>query len=116
MQKRRMAAVAAALVIAGAVAGLWAARERLRNRLAVENESGQPLALLRVRISGEDIVFRDVPAGGGVSVAFSIRSDDHFAVEGRLADGTDIRGEFGYVTNGMSGQRVRFIVMPGGKV
>ncbi|HYT87589.1 MAG TPA: hypothetical protein VEL76_02615 [Gemmataceae bacterium] len=47
---------------------------------------------------------------------FRIGSDDHFTIKGRLADGTAVGGEFGYVTNGMAGERACFVVLPEGKV
>jgi hypothetical protein len=112
MKKRSIVA----LVVVGVMAGvLWAALERFQNRLTVENRSGQPLTL-RVTTGGETITLPEVPAGGEVTAAFPIRSDDHFAVGGMLAHGTAVGGEFGYVTNGMSGQRARFDISPGGKV
>ena len=54
----------AAVLLVGGIAGLlWATRERLQNRLTVENRSGQAIALLRVTTGGATAVLRDVPAG-----------------------------------------------------
>src|SRR5262249_22774474 len=106
----------AALVLFGVVVGvLWGVWDRLQNRFTVENRSGQELTL-RVTTGGETITLREVAAGAEATAAFRTGSDDHFTLEGRLADGTAVEGEFGYVTNGMSGQRARFVVFPGGKV
>lgn len=117
MSRRGSVCMGVALLLAGGLAGLvWMARERLQNRLTVENRSGQPIALLKVTISGETTVHRNVPDGAAVTAPFPIHSDDHFAVEGQLADGTPVGGNFGYVTNGMSGERARLVVHPGGKV
>ena len=35
---------------------------------------------------------------------------------GRLADGTELAEDCGYVTNGMYGERAEFIIQPGGKL
>jgi hypothetical protein len=80
---------------------LWGAWACLQNRLVVENTSGQPIAVLKITIAGETILLQDIPAGTAVSCRFPIGSDDHFTVDDRLADGTRIAGDFGYVTNGM---------------
>lgn len=117
ISKRRIGfAVLVLLLVVGVAGLLWAARGRLQNRLTVENRSGQAIALLRVTTGGETAVFRDLPDGAAATAPFRIQTDDHFAVEGRLEDGTGLGGNFGYVTNGMSGQRARFVVLPGGKI
>jgi hypothetical protein len=88
------------------------------NRLAVENRSGQPISQLRIAVTGPSsvIIFEDVPDRGKVSSTFNIGHDSHFNVSGRLADGTKLNGDFGYVTNGMYGEHVDFIVKQGGEV
>jgi hypothetical protein len=37
-------------------------------------------------------------------------------VDRRLAAGTPVKGAFGYVTNGMAGERATLVVLPGGHV
>jgi hypothetical protein len=105
----------AAVLVAG-LAFLLSATGQRSNVLTVENRSGQRIALLRVTITGKTSSWNDVPPGAEVSTLFRIKSDDHFAVEGRLEDGTMIRGQFGYVTTDMSGERARLIVLPGGEI
>jgi hypothetical protein len=39
----------------------------------------------------------------------------HFDVEGKLADGTRIRGRFGHV-GGTGGGRARLVILPGGEM
>jgi hypothetical protein len=117
MSKRRSAALIGVLLLVGGLAWLvWSFHERVQNRLTVENCSGQPLSVLRVTVGGETLTFTDVPENAEVTGSFPIKSDDHFSVEGRLADGRRVGGEFGYVTNGMSGQWARFVVGPAGQI
>jgi hypothetical protein len=117
MSKRRISlAVVGLLVVSGLAGLLWVVWERFQNRLTVENRSGQPIALLEIAIGGETVAFRNMADGATVTAAFTIATDDHFAVEGRLADGTRLGGKFGYVTNGMCGERAAFGVQPAGKI
>jgi hypothetical protein len=99
-----------ALLVAGLAFLLWATRGP-QNLLTVENRSGQPVARLEVTLAGETSTFRDVAAGAEVTAPFPHPGDQPFAVEGRLADGTMIRGHFGSV-----GGRVRLTVLPGGQI
>src|SRR5262249_24091987 len=110
--KRRIAGV---VIVAGLAVVLWAVRERVQTRLTVENRSGQQLLFLQVTLSGETALIRDVPAGAVATATFTIQTDDHF-VDGRLADGTPVRGAFGYVMNGRAGERATFVVLPDGRV
>src|SRR5262245_42267741 len=106
MKKQLLAVLIIAAVL---VSVLWVLRDRFQNRLTVESRSGQRLAVLEVTITRETAVFRDVPVGAEVTATFRIGSDDHFVVNGQLADGTAMTGEFGYVTNGMAGEQARFV-------
>lgn len=109
---RLMIAVVLVGLIVGGVVG------STQNQLTVENRSGQALSWIRVAVTGSSSVawFRDGPDEGVVSSTFRIGGDGHFQVNGRLADGTRLEGNFGYVTSGMSGQRARFVIRPGGKI
>src|SRR5262249_44529920 len=98
MKKRLLAVLIIAAVLVSVLCEL---RERCQNRLTVENRSGQRLAVLAVTITRETAVFRDVPVRADVTATFRIGSDAHFVVNGQLADGTAVAGEFGYVTKGM---------------
>src|SRR6202022_2020249 len=83
----RPKAVIGGLVFLTVLLGLlWLARA-FQNRLTVENRSGQTVTLLELSIAGETIVFRELPDGGTVTAAFRIKTDDHFRVKGKLADG-----------------------------
>ena len=106
----------AVLAIIGLGAVLWVTRGGLQNRLTVENRSTQALPLLRITIGGETVAFHDMPPGGEEAAAFTTRRDDRFTVEGRLADGTLVRGVFGHLANGAVGERARFIIRPGGQI
>jgi hypothetical protein len=66
----------------------------------------------RLTTGGQTIWLRDVAAGAEVTAGLRIRSDDHFAVAGRLADGTVVARDIGYATTGMAGERARFVVTP----
>lgn len=89
---------------------------RIENRLVVENQSGQPIASLKITVGGRTIVFENVQSGSKESSRFFIGGGDHFVVAGQLADGTRIKGDFSYVTTGMYGEHARFVVQPGGKI
>jgi hypothetical protein len=106
------------LALLGLAGGLvWAAWDRSKNRVTVENRSGQPIDTFRVFVGGEPITFRDLEDGAERTVIFHARkSKDHFVVEGRLADGTPVAGKYGYVSGGFGGQRARFVLRPGGKI
>jgi hypothetical protein len=92
----------------------WVFRGRTQNFLTVENRSGQAIALLQFTVAGQTQTVRDMAAGGEKSVALPARGDDPLVVEGRLADGTRIRGRFGSVA--AVGERARLIVLPGGQI
>ena len=100
-----------AVVLVGGLALLaWASRERALNPLTVENRSGQPIPLLKITVGGETSTFKDVPPGAKVTTPFQIKGAEPFGVEGRLADGTLIRG------HGKSGEQVGLLViLPGGQ-
>jgi hypothetical protein len=108
--------VVAFLVCVSLAVLVWVGLRWMQNRLVVENRSGQTITVLKISIAGEAIVFENLADGAEVSSAFPIKTDDHFVVDGRLADGTEIHGGFGYVTNGMYRERARFVIKPGGEV
>jgi len=120
VSKRRGIVLALVLLLAGLLWAGWerfqTGWERFQNRLFVENRSGQPITMLKITVGGETSVFQEVLDGAKSSASFRIASDDHFAVNGLLADGTKVSGELGYVTNGMSGERAFFVIHPEGKI
>lgn len=113
---RRMMLVVAvmALLCGGIICGM----RRLENRLVVENQSGRPLAWLKIGMgrAGPIASFKDLPDGGAETASFIIRGDDGFVLDGMLMDGTKVGGNFGYVTNGDYGERPCFVIRRGGKV
>jgi hypothetical protein len=99
----------AVVLVVGLGLLVWA-WQRSQNHLIVENRSGQPIASLRITVGGESTAFRDVAVGAAVTSPFLVKSEDHFVVEGQLADGTMIRG------SGAAGERARLVVGPGGQI
>jgi hypothetical protein len=98
----------------GLVRAVW---ERSLNRITVENRSGQVIDTFQVFIGGEPITFRNLEDGAESTVIFQTRKHkDHFVVDGRLADGTPVAGQYGYVSGGLGGQRARFVLRPGGQI
>jgi hypothetical protein len=104
--------------IALACGGFVCRARSLENRLSVENQSGQPIAWLKIGMghAGPIATLKDLPDGGAESASFIIRGDDGSVLDGMLADGTTFGGNFGYVTNGEYRERPRFIVLRGGKI
>ena len=91
------------------------------NRITVVNHSGQPIALVLVSGSPSCVKFENLPDGGGASAPFRIEGDGSFYIHGRMWDGVDCGTEFGgrsygYVTRGVGGGRVRFVIERGGEV
>ncbi|SIO60691.1 hypothetical protein SAMN05444166_6488 [Singulisphaera sp. GP187] len=113
--RQGMTAIAGlALVFGGVTCGF----RRAENRLVVENRSGQSLDLLDISLSraGHIVTIKSLPDGGAETAPFWIKGDDGFVLNGSLADGTKVVGNFGYVTNGDYAERLRFVVRPGGRV
>jgi hypothetical protein len=106
------------MVAVAGIALLYGGMRKLENRLAVVNQSGQLLSRLKVGMghAGPIATFEDLRDGGVETASFSIKGDDSFVVDGMLADGTKVGGNFGYVTNGEFGERPRFVVRRGGKI
>jgi hypothetical protein len=97
------------LILGGAIWSLPA----FENRLTVENHSGQTVSILMIGVYGSSwaVMFEHIPDGSERSASFHIMHDGGFYVHGFLADGTNIAGGFyGYLTNGMFGERVRFVI------
>lgn len=111
---RKLSLIAVALAILLGV-GVWL-YPRFQHRLTVVNQSGQSVKLLTITVGGETTRFENIPPAGSASGPFTVRGDDHFRVQVSLQDGTEIRAEGGYVTNGSFGDRVRFTIRPGGRV
>ncbi|MES2788947.1 MAG: hypothetical protein V4719_04940 [Planctomycetota bacterium] len=111
--KRKLGTVGKLLVVASIGLHLFFATQ---NRLTVENVSGQTIRTITISVGGENFTIDNLKSGASASRTFSIRSDDHFAVRGELADRTRIDSDWGYVTNGMSGVRALFKIGAKGDV
>lgn len=106
----------AVILVAGLALLLWNLHQRSGEFLTIQNQSGQPVARLRVTASGETKTFQDVAAGSGVMVPLGAGGDDRLTVEGELADGTLIRGQFGRSAAGSAGERAGLVILPGGQL
>src|SRR5947209_1024368 len=95
----------ALLLVLGLAGFLWVNRQRSEDWLTVENQSGQPIAQLRLSAGGEGSSYKDVAPGAQVAAPFAVRSGEVFTVEGQLADGTRLRA------SGRVGERLRFVVL-----
>ena len=110
----RMLTLAGLILVAG---GLTAGLRIARNRLVVENRSGQPIIRLEISMRSVPVAtFRNLPDGAEGSATFRIVGDNSFDVIGALADGTRLGGNFGYFTTGSYGEHHRFIIRRGGQI
>jgi hypothetical protein len=107
-RKRTLLRVGVVLV-AGLAVLVWALTHRERE-FVVENHSGQRIDRLSVTVTGETRTFQDIAAEAQASGTFKAGSDDHFDIEGHLADGTRIRA------SGKAGENFHFFILPGGDV
>ena len=115
-RKRWLPRVAVLLAVA-AVLLVWGIWWRPQDRVIVENRSGESITLLEVRAGEESSTFHDVSAGAEVSAALRARVDKPFTVDGRLADGTRIRGSFRHPDGGgITGRQLNLVVLPGGQI
>jgi hypothetical protein len=96
----------AILMVGGLACYLWFNQAQF---VAIENHSGQPIAELRITLAGQASTFRDVASGAAVSAPVGSQGSDDFAVEGKLSDGTLIRG------HGVIGGH-NLVVLPGGMI
>jgi hypothetical protein len=107
--------IATLLLICSILLLFWASHH-IQPKLIVENHSGQTIVAVRITIAGETLLIENLADGKTANSPFRIAADDHFVVDGRLADGTTLAGEFGYVTSGTLGDRARFTVGQGGRI
>ena len=112
---RRTALACIALVLLGAAVALvlWLFPG---HALTVENRSGQAIEEIAITVCGQTHTLRGIAPGGAASAAFEITTDGSFDVRGRLADGTALTGNYGYVTRGYRGVRATFEVRPSGEI
>jgi hypothetical protein len=100
----------AILFIAGIALLVWALAGQSEQRLVVENQSGQPIATLEITVAGHKGTFKNLPASGKATAPFSVEGGEAFAVQGKLRDGTLIRG------SGKTVERAPLVILPGGQI
>jgi hypothetical protein len=84
------------------------------SRFSVVNRSGRPVSRLLFSVSGDQVVFRNVPDGSTVSAPFPSHGLDDFEVTGTLADGTALKGGFGFRSDVKRGSHPVFTIAKGG--
>jgi len=97
----------------GVGALVWLAARGDEVLLTVENHSGQVLQSLEIKAGGKATSLANLADGTDRAVALPGRG--HFAVAGRLADGTLIRGSFGQLDSS-SARRARLVILPDGQM
>jgi len=107
--------VRALLLVVLGLAAAWLLAERAGGRLIVENDSGQPVSRLTVRIAGATMAFQAVAPGAKVSASFRAAEGDRFVVRGQLADGTVLSADYGYTGGWLTGPTY-FIIRRGGQM
>jgi hypothetical protein len=109
-----MLTLAGLILVAG---GLTAGLRTARNRLVVENRSGQPIVRLEISMRSVPVAtFHNLPDGAEGSATFRLVGDNSLDLIGALADGTRVGGNFGYFTTGSYGERPRFIIRRDGQI
>jgi hypothetical protein len=98
----------AAVLVGGVAFVLWAIQPPSPNLLTIANQSTQPIAVLNITVAGQRSVFKDVAVGAEVSAPLPANGEAKFTVEGRLANGTLIRGK------GLAVKQLSFVVQPSG--
>lgn len=73
--------------------------------ITVINASGQNLFSLIVTVSGQEIIFQNVPDGESAVMAFEVTQDDKFLVRGFLQDSTALNAGFGEVSTQFDAQQ-----------
>jgi hypothetical protein len=113
MSKRRIRWLVLAAIALLLVLGAYL-REGPRG-LTVQNRSGEPVALLEITASGHTSTFRDVPDGGQVTAPLGSEGGN-LDVQGRLRDGTRIKGRFADAPGGPDLRRGGLVILPGGAI
>ena len=98
-------------VVAGLALLLWGLLGQFQAHLIIENRSGQPIVLLQISSGGKTRNLTDLAPGARVSVPVQATGADSFVVEGRLKDGTFLRGRFTHMD-----ARAVVSVLPGGQL
>ena len=70
------------------------------NVLKVENVSGKLAQKITIQISGNNYYLDELPPGESKRINFKVTGDSGFNVNVSFDDGSQVSGEFGYVTGG----------------
>jgi hypothetical protein len=92
---------------------LWSWYQERTPTLVVENQSGQPIAVLNVTAGGETSTAKDVKSGDKVGTPLKIKGEDWIVLKGQFEDGNSFQGRF---RPGPGGEPLDLIVMPGGQI
>lgn len=98
------------MLVGGAAVLVWANKAPPASVLTITNQSRQAIDLLQVTVGGQVSSFKDVGAGAEVAAPVPAKGDVRFTVDGRLKDGTVIRGQ------GMFVEGLNVIVQPAGGI
>ena len=112
---RRLAILKWMFLLVG-IAIVYGVYIRVQNRFTVTNASGQTVRSLRVQAGASVHHFENVDNLSRVSSSFQIVSDSGYEVSGILADGKTFHRGCGYLSNGMWGERARFVIDRQGNV
>jgi len=80
------------------------------NLLLVENNSGTVCTSVTVAVCDTSWTFSNLYSGGEQEVSVVYTNDDSFNVSVQFAGGRTLSGSFGYVTQGITGERIRISV------
>jgi len=84
--------------------------------ITVTNAGTKPIRSMAVTVCAADYLFHDISGGGQRTKTFSVTGDSGLRVQGQFADGTPIKGEFGYVTKQPARHRVEVVIHGDGSV
>jgi len=107
-RKRRTAMVKIVVFVAllMAVAGCGGCQ----NLLLVENNSGTACTSVTVAVCDSSWTFNNLYPGEEQEVSVVYTKDDSFHVTVQFAGGGTLSGSFGYVTHGITGERIRITI------
>lgn len=85
------------------------------SNVTISNKSGTDVSFLDVDLGGKTQHISKLASGAVSKIEFHGLGDSHYKLVGKLSDGTQIDGEFGYVTSGMNFDDT-FVISKDGKV
>jgi hypothetical protein len=80
------------------------------NLLLVENNSGTTCTSVTVAVCDSSWTFSNLYSGEEQEVSVVYTNDDSFHVSAQFAGGRTLSGSFGYVTHGITGERIRISI------